>query len=77
MLFTAKEARKRVYGLENVIEYEKIMAESKIVTAVENKKHSCHLGWVEFETVEWLINLGYNIERVIDLKNGTDTIVTW
>lgn len=78
MLFTAKEARERIDSLKNnKLEEEKIMAESKIVTAVENGDDSCHIGYVEFETAQWLESLGYGIERITSPKDGSDTIVKW
>lgn len=78
MLFTAKEAREKVDSLKkNKLEEEKIMAESKIVTAVENGDSSCHLGYVEFETAQWLESLGYDIKRTTNPKDGSDTMVSW
>lgn len=78
MLFTAKEAREKVDSLKNnKLEEQKIMAESKIVSAVEDGDNSCYIGYVEPETVQWLKSLGYVVECIIDPKDGSDTKVTW
>lgn len=78
MLFTAKEAREKVDSLKsNKLEEEKIMAESKIVSAVEDGDNSCYIGYVESETVQWLESLGYIVECITSPKDGSDTKVTW
>ena len=78
MLFTAREARKKVNSSKSKrLKDEEIMIESRIVSAVEYGKHSCCFKYVSPEMIQWLKSLGYVAERYIDGPCSEPIIVRW
>lgn len=78
-MITAKEAREKIENLETELgAKEKIVAEDKISTAIEENKFSCLLGMpISDPTKAYLKSLGYQVESIDETGDLPDTKVSW